>query len=330
MTAKLCPFFSIIIFIMKTQLFDYIEELSKRDKKTLSQKALKVAEESGELAKAVLPFESAYACRHRFVDKNNILEEVADVVLTAISIAYDLGFKHEDILEMLDEKSQVWQGLQVREEAAKFPLPFEIHVTVECDPEKTFEDFTTLFKKACEKINVKAIVLDLENSEGEVSNDVMTSSKFYGDNRTVYEELQRISDSLKRLGYKVVREKVETAPWHPGAPSKEGDLMPKGCYFESHIAVEIDGSEETRQELTRHARTMNAHLSKNVFKKLEDDKFIIMLTLRDYHVKAKEFQEMVDNAVLSLKEAHYKIPKKEIVEFAIYDTKINHDYLWLK
>lgn len=315
---------------MKTHLFDYIEELSKRDKKTLSQKALKVSEESGELAKAVLPFESAYACRHRFVDKNNILEEVADVVLTAVSIAYDLGFSHEDIMEMLDEKSQVWQGLQAREDAAKFPLPFEIHVTVECDPEKTFDDFTALFKRACEKIGVKAIVLDLENSEGEITNDVMTSSKFYGDNRTVYEELQRIVTSLQRLGYKVVRQKVETAPWHPGAPFKEGDLMPKGCYFESHIGVEIDGLEETRQELAQHARRINAHLSKNVFKKLEDDKYIIMLTIRDYHVKAKEFQEIVDKAVLSLKEAQYKIPKKEIVEFSIYDTKINHDYLWLK
>lgn len=315
---------------MNKQLFDYIKELSKRDKKTLSQKALKTTEEVGELAKAILPFDSAYACRHRFVDKNNILEEIADVILTSLSIAYDLEFSHEDILEAIDEKSQVWQGLQAKEESANFPLPFEIHVTVERDVEKSFEDFTSLFKKACEKINVKSIVLDLENSDGEFINDVMTSSKFYGDNRTVYEEVQRISGMLKRLGYKVVREKVETAPWHPGAPSKEGDAMPKGCYFESHIAVEIDNSEETRRELSLHARRINAHLSKNVFKKVDDNNFIIMLTIRDYHVNSKEFQEIVEKAVTSLRDASYKIPKKEIVEFAIYDTKLNHDYLWLK
>ena len=62
---------------MNKELLDYIQELSKRDKKSLTSKALKVSEEQGELAKAILPFESAYACRHRFVDKYKILEEVA-------------------------------------------------------------------------------------------------------------------------------------------------------------------------------------------------------------------------------------------------------------
>lgn len=315
---------------MDKKLLDYIQELSKRDKKTLSQKALKVFEEGGELAKAVLPFESAYACRHRFVDKYKILDGVADTILTAISIAYDVGFSHEEIEEMLDEKSQVWQGLQASEEEANFPLPYEIHITVERDMEKSFEDFTALFKNACEKTGVKAIVLDLENSDGDSMNDVMTSSKFKGDNRSVYEEAQRISGQLKRLGYKVVREKVETAPWHPGAPKKQGDPMPKGCYFESHIGVEIDGSEETKKELSEIARRINAHLSKNVFKKIEDGKYIIMLTIRDYHVCKTEFEQAIKNAISELKLGGWSMPKKEIIEFAIYDTKISHDYLWLK
>ena len=94
---------------MNQQLLNYIQELSKKDKKTLSQKALKVAEESGELAKAVLPFDSAYATRHRFVDKTKILEEVCDTILASISIAYDLDFSHEEIEEMMYTKSQKMQ-----------------------------------------------------------------------------------------------------------------------------------------------------------------------------------------------------------------------------
>lgn len=315
---------------MNKNLLDYIQELSKRDKKTLSQKLAKVFEEGGELARVVLPFESAHACRHRFVDKNNILEEVSDIILTALSIAYDLEFSHEDIEEMMDQKSQKWQGLQAIEENANFTWPYEIHVTVERDPEKNFEDFIKLFQIACSKMGVKSIILDLENSDGDSINDVMTSSKFYGDNKTVYEEVQRISGALKRLGYKVVREKVETAPWHPGAPQKEGDAMPTGCYFESHIGVEFDGSKEAREELSAVARRINGHLSKNVFKKLDDGKYIVMITIRDYHVGRIEFEGKIKDAIEHLKKGGWVMPKKEIVEFATYDTKLNHDYLWLK
>jgi len=315
---------------MDKKLLDYIKELSKRDKKTLSQKALKVSEEQGELAKAILPFDSAYACRHRFVDKYKILEEVADTMLAAVSIAYDLDFSHDEIEDMIDIKSQVWQSRQVSEDSAEFPMPFEIHVTVERGDDVDLETFTTKFKKACETIGVKAIVLDLENSDGDSSNDVMTSSKFYGDNRTSYEELQRIKGHLERLKYKVVREKIETAPWHPGAPKKQGDAMPKNCYFESHIAIEIDDSKETKKELASIASRLSGHLSKNMFKKVEDNKYVIMLTIRDYHVCKKEFEDRIIKSIDTLKEEGWNMHKKEIVEFAIYDTKISHDYLWLK
>lgn len=315
---------------MDKKLLDYIQELSKRDKKTLSQKALKVSEEQGELAKAVLPFESAYACRHRFVDKQKILEEVCDTILTAISIAYDLDFTHEEIEDMLDEKSQVWQGRQVSEDDANFPLPYEIHVTVEVDQEKIQSDFTDMFKSACEKINVKPIVLDLSNNGSLVMKDVMTSSKHYGDNRTAYEEMKRISGQLSRLGYKVVREKIETAPWHPGSPKKPGNEMPRNCYFESHIGVLISTNPEERLELEALVKKLDGHLSKNTFKKVEDDKYVIMLTIRDYHVSKEEFERRVEKALAELKVGGWNIPKKEVVEFAIYDTKISHDYLWLK
>jgi len=315
---------------MDIKLLDYIRELSKRDKKTLSQKALKVSEEQGELAKAVLPFDSAYACRHRFVNKHKILEEVADTMLAAISIAYDLDFTHEDIENMINEKAQKWQGLQVSEDDAKFPIPFEIHITVERDEEIKFEDFSSKFKLACEKIDVKPIVLDLSNKDGSTIKDAMTSSNFYGDNRTAYEEMQRISAQLTRLGYKVVREKIETAPWHPGAPKKEGIPMPKNCYFESHISVEIDDSKEKRKELESLASRLNAHVSKNTFKKIDDGIYILMLTIRDQHVCRSEFEEKIKNAISEIKGDGWVIPQKEIIEFAIYDTKLSHDYLWLK
>jgi hypothetical protein len=55
-----------------------------------------------------------------------------------------------------------------------------------------------------------------------------------------------------------------------------------------------------------------------------------MITLRDYHVGRIEFEEKVQFAIGQLKEGGWIMPKKEIVEFATYDTKMSHDYLWLK
>jgi NTP pyrophosphatase (non-canonical NTP hydrolase) len=127
---------------MNKDVLDYIQTLSLRDKKNLAEKALKVSEESGELSKAVLPYVSAYATNHRFVDKYKILEEVADTILASISIAYDLGFTHEDIESVIDQKSRYWQSLQDREDAAQFPLPYEIHITVETGCQGTVSIFS--------------------------------------------------------------------------------------------------------------------------------------------------------------------------------------------
>ena len=65
---------------------DYIKDLSIKDKKTLSQKTLKLVEEVGELARVILPYDSAHGTNHRFTDRDAILEELVDVYLTNISL----------------------------------------------------------------------------------------------------------------------------------------------------------------------------------------------------------------------------------------------------
>jgi tetrahydromethanopterin S-methyltransferase subunit B len=61
------------------------------------------------------------------------------------------------------------------------PIAFEIHITVDVS-----EDFSRVdkFREDCVKIEVKPIVLDLEMKEGSIK-DIMTSSKHFGDNRSV-------------------------------------------------------------------------------------------------------------------------------------------------
>lgn len=333
---------------MNKFLDDFIKDLSIKDKKTLSQKGLKLAEEVGELARAILPYDSAPGTNHRFSDREQILEEIVDVYLTNISIAHSLGFTDEEMNDMLNKKSKKWAQLQVKEEAATFPLPFEIHITVDAES-YSIENFgLEEFKSDCVEINVKPIVLDLEMKEGTLK-DVMTSSKHFGDNRSAYEEANRIANELTSLGYKVVRKKIETVPWHPAAPTfNTGEPIPNGCYFESHIGVVI--SPEEKPYLEGFVEELNAgffspsrgfsrpsqielggtcKLSQNFFKKSKDgSKFVNMLTYRDSMTCKEDFERDVELIKFLLNEDKFGFEKVE-VEYALYDTNVNHDAKWI-
>ena len=333
---------------MNKNILDYIRSLSMKDKKTLSQKALKTCEEVGELAKSILPFDSAHGTNHRFVDRNKILEEIVDVFLTDISIAYSLNFTDEEIEEMIHQKSLKWNQLQLKEDNANFPLPFEIHITVDasemrdpimCD---SYPFDLEQFKLACQDIGVKPIVIDLEiNGESDIQ-DVMTSSKHFGDNRSAYEESIRILGRLEDYGFKIVRNKIESVSWHPAAPTvKTGEPIPNGCYFESHIGVII--TPEEKENLNSFVQSLNdrcteagrielsgkAKLSQNFFKKSKDgSKFVNMITYRSNMTKSSEFIEQVDLIKWHLKECGFEFEKVE-VEYAIYDTNVSHDLSWI-
>jgi NTP pyrophosphatase (non-canonical NTP hydrolase) len=331
---------------------EYIKNLSIKDKKTLSQKGLKLVEEVGELARVILPYDSAHGTNHRFTDREAILEEVVDVYLTNISIAHSLGFTDEEFDEMLIRKSQKWSQLQANEEKAEFPLPFEIHVTVDLDNSYTHkyihDENLDGFKDDCKNIGVKPIVIDLEINDGSIIKDVMTSSKHFGDNRTAYEESERIVNELKSKGYNVVRNKIESIPWHPSAPViSTGKEIPNGCYFESHIGVTIyPGQKDELNEFVKNIEDKyainfsgvgdpltslsgTAKLSQNFFKKSKDgSKFVNMLTYRSNKCGSPKFKLEVEGIKHLLQEEGFEFEKVE-VEYAVYDTNVTHDAKWI-
>jgi len=325
---------------MDKNLLEFIKSLSLNDKKSLSKKALKTTEEVGELAKAVLPYENAAGTLHRFVGKKAILDSSADIILCALSIAYDLGYNDQDIIDMMNEKAIKWSGLQVKESSVKYPLPYEIHITIE-NSEISFtsmpenikleycEKFIEKFKFDCESIKIKPIVLELEKNNTIVMKDVMTSSKHYGDNTTVQKEADRIVNSLKNLNYKIVRVKIETVPWHPAAPkiTDKHFKMGEGNYFESHLRILT--TKDKKEGIDFIAKKFNAHLSRNYFKKINDEQYIIMMTLRVFDQSAEQFEQSVNNLKNWIIEDGFVVDKVEI-EFALYDTNINHDNDWIK
>ena len=103
--------------------------------------------------------------------------------------------------------------------------------------------------------------------------------------------------------------------------------MPDGCYFECHIPVLC--VKELEEELECLLEDTKAHKSKNIFKKYEDGLYTVMVTLRDYECTYEEFQHSVSNLVELIKYHEFEV-SKEIIEFSLYDSKVSHDYDWLR
>ena len=156
--------------------------------------------------------------------------------------------------------------------------------------------------------------------------DVMTSSHFFGTNTGAYNECLKIERVLESNGFKVVRKKIETVPWHPAAPVGDAP-MPKDCYFEAHIGCII--TEDQKPRLQELAEINNAHLSRNYFKKLDNGLFVNMMTLRWYDCNYEKVKHDVQRTKLHLTRNGMEY-EKVIVEFCLYDTKISHDFLWLE
>jgi NTP pyrophosphatase (non-canonical NTP hydrolase) len=313
---------------MNPALLAYIAKLSASDKKTLSQKGLKAGEELGELAKAILPYDNAASTTHRFVRREKIVEECVDVILCALSIAYNVDATDEDIESTMMRKAQYWEELQNREDKVKYPLPYEIHITVAAGTNGI--DLET-FKATCVGLGVKPLLIDMHNRQGgTVMLDAQTSSVFMGDNRGALLEAKRIANGLLAEGFDVVREKIETVPWHPAAPYENHlkPVMPPHCYFEAHFNIVVN--DETVSILRELVNTFDgAHLSRNAFKKISDTDYVIMATLRNYEGTYEDFKKDCDHLVSFLTENGFNVPKT-ITEFSIYDTKVSHDSAWLE
>jgi NTP pyrophosphatase (non-canonical NTP hydrolase) len=323
--------------MMERSILDYILKLSKNDKKTLSQKTLKTAEEVGELAKVVLPYDGAANTTHRFVAKERILEEVADTVLCALSVAYDLDFTHEEIAAIMLRKAGYWEELQSREQKAVYPLPYEIHVTVAGGEIDDTAARLEEFKVACGSLNVKPLLIDMHNNMGKtIMLDCQTSSVHMGENTSAITEVRRISQGLQNAGFRVIREKVETVPWHPAAPSTahRNPIMPKDCYFEAHFNIIV--TDETLPKLAGPteesergpgptlAEGYGVHISRNAFKKISDEEYVVMATLRYYMGTYETFKADCDKVKNVIERMDFAVPKT-ITEFSIYDTNVSHD-----
>ena len=97
---------------METEMFN-IYDLTRQDPKTLQERALKLAEEAGELAQAVLSATGAPGSVYKKQTLADVREEAADAAIVALSILAQASDSREAFEAELDrlmaEKCAKWQ-----------------------------------------------------------------------------------------------------------------------------------------------------------------------------------------------------------------------------
>ena len=298
-----------------------VRSLTENDPKTLSQKCTKLFEEGGELASAILSYENASGNLHKVSNRYGVADECADIILVALSIAYELGFTDDEIATVIKKKTDNWANRQAIELAINpSKIPHEIHVTVQEVPD------LEKFKIDCAGIKVKPILLDL-HSKADVIKDMMTSQVVIGSSTDAFTEMDKTILALNSLGYKTIRGKIETAPWHPITSGDNSKILSN--YFESHVEVYIKNDDETFNRLKEICRNNGCHASNNAFK-IHGDIKTIMVTIRERFISTEDFKKSVSDTIEILKKAGFAVTDKPIIEYSIYDSNHMHDAEWLQ
>lgn len=302
-------------------ILNEIKRLSVLDTKTLSQKITKTVTEVGELARVGLGLEEASGSLDTVANREMLLEESCDVMLCAASIPFSMGFSEVEVLEMLSRKISKWSGKAQRESTILSTLPYELHISIDItDIEKA--------RSVCLANGIK--LTEIAISRDGVLFDAMTSSVFYGTNQGAFEQLAGTEKMFNEAGVTVVRRKIESSPWHPLVPVNAD--MPKGCYFEAHIGVALrEENEEAYQarwaDLRKITGDHGCKASFNLNKIFTATNQMVMVTLRSYVLERTKFQNALNNVMASLVSSGFDATKPNI-EFAIYDSNPQHDYLW--
>lgn len=313
---------------MRNDIIELVKALTATDPKSLTAKGLKMAEECGDVAKSILPYENAAGTLHRVVHKGKILEDSVDVILVALSIAYSLGFTDEDINGAMQKKALYWSQLQENE--LKFDpdkIPFEIHITVEV------VDDIERFRVVCKEIGVKPILLDLHTKANGAVKDLMTSQVIVGSTTKAFSAMGWTALRLEEFGYKVTRQKIEAAPWHPASPKADNSLKHESDnYFESHIEVTVDNGDPNRsfERLKAFLEGSELHLSSNFFKKMDDGVGTVMVTLRNNTQTLETFKSILSFWREKLINGGFILNAKDVIEYAIHDSNVLHDSEWMR
>ena len=92
-------------------IIEKIKHLSIKEPKTLEQMALKLSEESGEVAQAVLSYTKASGNQYKQLTTSDIKEECIDTLLVSLALYYKLADDPDtELPDLLNKKITKWQA----------------------------------------------------------------------------------------------------------------------------------------------------------------------------------------------------------------------------
>lgn len=179
---------------------------------------------------------------------------------------------------------------------------YEIHITV---------DYNQRFIDYCKGREIKVVHIELGE---EIPTQLMTSHSVKEDpNKGILDVMGDMVKDFQQRGFNVIREKIETVPWHPMANGTN--------YFESHLAYHTSLPETL-------AKNLHLHKSRNLMKTKTGT--VQMYTLRKHSLNAHSFKEHVDHTVDVIRQHTQLEPDKIIIEYALYDSNEKLDHKWMK
>lgn len=92
---------------------ELIRRLTQKDRKSKVERALKLCEEVGELSAAVLSEVNAPGCEYKTLDRADVLQEVADVLIMSHSLIVHYEFTEEEVAAKVLEKCAKWERILV-------------------------------------------------------------------------------------------------------------------------------------------------------------------------------------------------------------------------
>ncbi|AHZ10218.1 MazG-like pyrophosphatase [Bacillus phage NotTheCreek] len=88
---------------------DKLDELCSKNTKTLTEMALKLAEETGEIAQAVLSVEKAQGSAYKAKDVADVIEELVDATMVIESMLHRLKVTDSEFNAVFNQKLKKWE-----------------------------------------------------------------------------------------------------------------------------------------------------------------------------------------------------------------------------
>lgn len=183
------------------------------------------------------------------------------------------------------------------------------------------------FQQLCQQLDIKCVLIVLPM--GVTRSQPMTASYHRGTLAQVKAEVHHLADQISKVGFQVVRVKIEAMVYNQDIPVEDGEVCdhPSTHYFEFHIKALLPADADLKA-LEQRCTEQGARLSANALKQMANGYHQRFITLRLYALGRKSAQARFQALVKSLHSHGIKLAQPQ-QEYTVYDSNLLLDAGWL-